>query len=480
MTFAFGHVSAQTVGSQVPLAELSAQENPAATRQETPAPAVGNETPAGAAKADDKIFEELDRAQKLYLESIELMARGKQKAAKKSLSKALDILSSLLVQEGLTEASKPDFENILDKIREAQSADDLARDTETPSALLGVTKEELAAPADKVSISAGSIKKYTISINPDDSLVQRYLTFYAKGPRQDAVLAALERSGRYRNMIISALEQSKLPPELFYLVMVESEYKIKGYSPAGAAGLWQLMSPTARKLGLKVNYWIDERYDPEKSTLAAIKYLKELRQHFDDWHLALAAYNRGEYGIERDLKFSKAVEFFQLSDRQALPQETEHFVPKFMACVLLGENPKGFGFNPKYEEPQAYDTVTLPKPLDLKIAAQSAGVSEEEIQRLNPAIRAWCTPINYPDFELKIPKGAKEKFLEELAKVKDWNPSRGFVRYKVMRGDVLSKIAKRYNTSVQDIMKDNKIGNSRLLRPGQILTVRPGRKFFAK
>ncbi|MBI4669743.1 MAG: transglycosylase SLT domain-containing protein [Elusimicrobia bacterium] len=436
-------------------------------------PAEQNNT--GPAK-QSKTLKNLQEAQKLYNEAMEDSRLGRQRPAKKKLKKSLRLLSVIMAERGLIESLKPDFDDMAEKIHDIETG----LSTEAPTALLEVSDEEILNTAPMHPVAADDRKKYAIKIDPENQLTQRYLAFYAKGPRRNLVMAALERSGRYRGMISRALAENSLPKELFYLVMVESEYKVKGHSRAGAAGLWQFMPATARKLGLKVNYWIDERLDPEKSTQAAIKYLKELYELFDDWHLALAAYNRGEHGIGKDLQFAKAVEFGQLSSRDVLPQETEHFVPKFMACVLLGESPQAYDFRPNYEEPESYDKVVMPRALDLKIAAQCAGTSEETIQRLNPAVRAWCTPINYPDFELKIPAGTKDKFLEELAKVKDWNPSRGFVRHKVVKGEILGKIARKYATTVEIVMKDNKLSSPKRLKPGQVLMIRPGKAYFSK
>lgn len=424
----------------------------------------------------NKIFQEIEKAEALYVKGAKKFQEGDYKKAKRDIQKSFKILSSLMVEEGLVGTLGSDVEALIGKIKNAEIG--MMTSTGAVSAL-DVSPEELAE-AKPLGAKPDGNGRYTIRIDPENALTQRYLALYTKSKRRPLVLQALERSGRYRDMILRELQKAGLPKELLWLVMVESEFKAKGLSRVGAGGLWQLMPATGRKLGLKVNYWIDERYDPEKATRAALQYLKELYHLFDDWHLALAAYNRGEHGIGRDLAFSKSVEFDQLSMRSALPKETEDFVPKFMACVLMGDNPGDYDFDPKYENPEPYETVILDKPLDLKIAAECAGVYEEKIRELNPAIAAWCTPINYPEFELRIPRGTKEKFLEKLATVKDWNPTRGFVRYKVRSGDILGVIARRHQTTVQAIMKDNKIKNVRMLRPGQVLNIRPGKGYFSK
>jgi membrane-bound lytic murein transglycosylase D len=202
-----------------------------------------------------------------------------------------------------------------------------------------------------------------------------------------------------------------------------------------------------------------------------------LHDWFDDWHLALAAYNRGEYGIERDMKFTRSVDFTNLAKRRALPNETEHYVPKFMACVILGENAASYGYQVEELRLPKTDSVRLEKPLDLKVAADCADSTEKVLQELNPTLRLWCTPKNVDSFELRIPAGTKEKFLAALAKVKDWTPSSGEVKYRVKKGDVLGNIARRYKTTVKSIQRDNRIRDPRFLRPGQTLIIRPGSRY---
>jgi membrane-bound lytic murein transglycosylase D len=306
------------------------------------------------------------------------------------------------------------------------------------------------------------------------------MKLYSEGKAKPIVQKALTRSGRYRPMILGILKEYDLPEELVYLPVVESLYSVNDLSCAGALGLWQLMPDSGRGLGLKVNYWIDERKDPEKSTRAAAQYLKELYLMFDDWHLALAAYNRGEFGLGRDLKFSKATNICEMKSRNAVPRETQSYVPQFIASTIIGDNPKEYGFDTVYDPPIQYDKVKIEKIVDLKIAAECAGSTLEVIRELNPALKAWCTPHGYPDFELNIPSGTKETFIANIAKVKELNPSSGFIKYKIVKRDTLSKIAKKFGTTVASVRDDNHIKNPKALRIGQVLIIRPGRKYMAK
>ncbi|MDE1976643.1 MAG: transglycosylase SLT domain-containing protein, partial [Elusimicrobia bacterium] len=331
------------------------------------------------------------------------------------------------------------------------------------------------SPEALVVSTATAVKMQPIPLDPSNPIVQRFIQIYTQR-RPRSVEEALSRSGLYRDMILKALKKKGLPPQLLYLVMTESEFKYDALSRSGAAGLWQFMPGTARKYGLKVTYWNDERYLPEKETQAAVNYLYDLYQWFGDWDLALAAYNRGAGGLGQDMLASRSLSFSTLSSRDALPMQTHFYVPKFEACVLIGENPAKYGLHPHYETPEAYDTAVLPRALDLDIAARCAGTTMAVIRRLNPELRAWCTPKDAPNFALRIPWGTKDAFEAALAKVKDWNPGPTLIRYRVRPGDFLGRIARLHHTTVRSIIETNKIRHPRLIRPGMVLLIRPGRE----
>jgi membrane-bound lytic murein transglycosylase D len=415
----------------------------------------------------------IKEAESLYNQAVIAYEEGNIPLAENLYKSALKKLAESDLDATLNYQLKEEYDNLFTKLDVL--LDELERNSHS---ILEASKEELK---ETVNLESEEVKgTYTIPIDSENELVKKYIKLYTEGKRKEAIAEALERSGRYREMIFKILEEYNLPRELIYLPIVESLYKVNAYSRARAVGIWQLMETTARKLGLVINYWIDERRDPEKSTRAALKFLKDLYTWFNDWHLALAAYNRGQVGIGGDLVFSKAVDFNQLVDREALPRETENFVPQFIACVIIGENYRDFGFSLNFEEPLSYDEVVLDKVIDLEVIAQCAGTTEAVIRELNPALQAWCTPKNYPNFKLRLPLGTKEKFLTNIAEVKDLTPGRGFIRYKVKRGDILGKIAQKYYTTVYAIKRDNNITNINKIKEGQVLLIRPGKKYFLK
>ena len=428
--------------------------------------ASGAPTPSAPAQApSDDTAAQLKQAEADYADGVRLLKEGKQEAGRAKLKKAFDVVVANLEEDTLPAALHADFASMLDKIRNSEGPEEDGEDVSD----LDVPDSDLTA-----ATATAAAKISAIAIDGDNPIARRFIQVYSKD-RPKTVEEALARSGRYKAMISTALKEHGLPRELFYLVMAESEYKPNALSRSGAAGLWQFMPGTARKYGLEVSYWLDERYDPERATAAAVRYLADLYRWFGDWNLAIAAYNRGEGGLGRDMEFSRSVDFNRLAGRHALPDETHHYVPKFMACVLIGEHPERYGLHPKYEHADAFERVPLPRALDLGVAARCAGVSEDVVHRLNPGLRAWCTPQDRPGFELRIPKGTREAFLSNLARAEDWNPGPTMVRYKVRRGDTLGKIAALHHTTVRALLEVNKLRSPRLLRPGKTLLIRPGR-----
>ncbi len=406
------------------------------------------------------------RAARLFQEGVGAEAAGNTGRARKKYAQALKVFADKAEDADVLERQK-EIAALLDPVEAVEPAE-----TDKPFFEEAVPSLLPAAPKPD-----GGVHTYAVAIDPEDPAVQRFVSLYT-GPLRDRLQASFDRMGQYQEFILKEIDALGLPRELQYLPIVESEYQPFAVSRAGAVGVWQFMPATAKYAGLKINSWVDERRDPLKSTRAALRTLKTLYEWFDDWHLALAAYNRGMYGVQRDMEFTRSTDFAALSRRDGLPRETEQYVPKWMACVIVGESAAARGFRPPdpARRPPP-DEVVLEKPLDLKIAAACAQVSEEEIRRLNPSLRLWVTPKNEENFSLKIPPGSKPRFLAALAQVKDWTPSPGFVKYKVQKGDVLGRIARQYRTTTEALQRENKIANPNRLRPGQVLVIRPGRGF---
>jgi membrane-bound lytic murein transglycosylase D len=233
------------------------------------------------------------------------------------------------------------------------------------------------------------------------------------------------------------------------------------------------MTTTGRHYGLTINEWVDERRDPVKSTRAAMAYLKDLYLWFNNWDFALAAYNRGEFGIQRDIERSRIVDFMEMAELGLTHRETENHVPQIQAAAIIAKDPEKYGFRLEDEEVEI-DYIEIDYVVDLSVAATCAGVSEQSIRDLNPELRKWVTPVlshTYPRYTLKLPKGTGDRYREEIQKVADRTPRRQ-VQYTVRRGDTISKVAQRFGVSTQDLREWNRLRSNKLRR-GMRLTVVP-------
>ena len=290
--------------------------------------------------------------------------------------------------------------------------------------------------------------------------------FRTKGRRQFEIW--LDRLDVYGPMLSSIIEECNLPPELLYLAMIESGLNPKAHSKAAANGMWQFIYSTGKIYGLNRTWYVDERRDPEKATRAACAYHSDLYNEFDNWYLALAAYNAGEGRIRRATKLHQTSDFWQL---HSLPRETRNYMPYFLAASIIAKNPLKYGFKrKKTKEPISYDLVTIEKSADLTVLARAANTSFKMIQTLNPELRQSATPSE--SYMLKIPKGNKNLFIKNynaLPESERFAPQ--FVSHKVRNGESLWTIARKYRISIHDLVAVNKIRNRSMIRIGQKLTI---------
>ena len=330
-------------------------------------------------------------------------------------------------------------------------------------------EKELSEQKEEAPLEIREEVKFDIPIVVNDRV--EYFIKYFQTAGREKFTKWLQRSGRYIPLMRKLLREHGLPEDLVYLAMIESGFNPHAYSRRRAAGPWQFIYHTGRKYGLVVNWWIDERRDPEKSTIAAARYLKDLYDQFQCWYLAAAGYNAGEGKISRAIRRYRTEDFWKLAKYRYLKRETRDYVPKLIAAALIAKNPEKYGFtNIEYEEPIEYEKVRVPDATDLRIIARCCGVDYETIKALNPELKRWCTPPNYPDYEVKIPKGTKERFLRNFARLK---PSERitFRRHRVRRGETLARIARLYGTRVKPIMELNGIRNPRRVRAGTYLII---------
>ena len=293
-----------------------------------------------------------------------------------------------------------------------------------------------------------------------------------QGRLRDFIQDGLTRGAKYLPMIQSVFRAEGLPLDLAYIPIIESGFKTNALSKASAKGPWQFMKPTANENGLHQDWYIDERSDPEKSTVAAAKYLKTLHKLFNgDWNLVLAAYNGGLGRVQRAMKRSGHEDFWALSEStKFLPKETREYVPLILAAIIVAKNPAQYGFDIVAHDPIAYDKVTLPRAIDLRRVAEWTGTSIDEIQALNPELRRWTTPVKYEEFELKVPVGTADRLQARLAAASpaDLNALKW---YTVRGGESLTTIARKLGVSRVDLAEANSLSIKSRVRGGQELII---------
>ena len=281
-----------------------------------------------------------------------------------------------------------------------------------------------------------------------------------------------KRSGLYMQMILEELRKAGLPEELSWVPLIESGFQVRAYSRARALGPWQFISSTGYRYGLKRDRWIDERMDPIKSTKAALKYLNDLHSHFGDWTTALAAYNCGEYKVKkviRNQRFNYLDNFWDLY--LMLPRETASFVPRFIATLLIVNDPEKYGFNlPTPDTPLEFVRLPMNSPIRLSSLSKAMGLKEDILSSLNPELRHGATP-GY-EYVLRVPLGFAEKAMIALNTLPTWIPPEATYRiHRVRRGESLSIIAQRYRTSISAIARLNRLRRVDLIKSGQRLKI---------
>ncbi len=324
---------------------------------------------------------------------------------------------------------------------------------------------------DPLFLDAIDPSEFDIPIEVNGS-VAKWIKYFT-GPGRKHYARWLARSSRYRPMMYEKLEKAGLPKDLVYLSMIESGYNAHAYSHAHAAGLWQFIPSTARLYKLRVDYWVDDRRDPAKSTDAAIAFLSELHTIFKgDWRLAWAAYNTGPGRVRRAIRRAGTTDFWKIQAGPYLPAETDNYVPKIMAAAIIGKHPERYGFTDiEYQEPLAYDEVFVKGAVEVRRLAEAAGMSVDDFRYLNPGLRRYTTPKE--GYTIRVPPGTRDAMVAAVEKMPRHQPTQ-FVRHKVRRGESLSRIAARYGTTVATLKRANRLRNVDHIRIGMTLLVPRG------
>ena len=332
-----------------------------------------------------------------------------------------------------------------------------------------ITKRIYEIYASRKMVINGRKKEIPLTINKK---VQHEIDLYTQGELRNHFIASYKRSGKYRQTIVEMLIKEGLPQELSWLPLVESGFIVKALSKQRALGLWQFIPSTGYKFGLSRNQYIDERLNPEKSTQAAISYLKELHSQFGDWSTVLAAYNCGETRVLRVIRNQKINYLDNFWDLYAqLPEETARYVPKFLATLHIVNNLEKYGMEKIIiDSPIKSEPLKVTKMNHLDDIAKITGIDRKTLEALNPELRQEIVPGE--NYVLNIPEGKKQMLLANIDQILRLNPARvDFRNHRVQSGETLTLIARRYSTSVDNIMLANNLDRANHIVTGKMLKI---------
>ncbi len=473
----------------------------------------------------------INRVEQTYRTGVDNYRSGHLEAARQNFDMAVDVM----LTSGMDLKSDPqladEFEHLLDSINSLEIAALKQGNGLSPAleaAPLDTANEVTFPPNAELTARVTAELKTTQSDFPlvINDYVAGFISYFSNSQTGHAhLLRSLERAGKYKDMIQKVLREEGVPQDLIYLAVAESGFQPQALNMrSGAGGMWQFM-PFAGSYGLERNGWVDERFDPEKSSRAYARYMKSLYEQFGDWYLAMAAYDWGPGNVQRAVMRTGYADFWELYKRGNLPGETKNYVPGIIAAIIMAKNPAQYGLDKVVPESAVIsDTVSIDYTIDLHLVADVTEASLAEIVALNPSLLRMSTPHDTP-FDLHIPPGTRDAYLERIKEIpEDKRSSWRFhvvragesldaiagtmharaseivqvnniaandpvetgdelvipvasatggthpVHYRVVRGDTLVTVADRFGVSVEDLRKWNHM-SGKTVRPGATLTV---------
>ena len=439
--------------AQPPLPAEAASE----TKPE-PAPSVPS------APASDRVGDLVSQVEKEYQAGLDAFHSGQTEIAKKDFDNAINALLGSNLDIRSDARLEAEFDRIVEGVNRLDLGD-LTSDSDAQKSEPAPIDETngIVPPADpNVRAKAQAEIKSTHSDLPlmMTDQVAGYISYFSNRGR-GTFERAFARSGRYHDMMVKILKEEGVPQDLIYLAQAESGFHPLAVSRVGARGIWQFMGSRARGYGLHKNLWVDDRQDPEKSTRAAARHLRDLYAQFGDWYLAMAAYNSGPGTVQAAVKRTGYADFWELYRRNVLPKETRNYVPIILAVTIVTKNLSQYGFDDvSMDEPAAYDSVTINYPVDLRLVAECVDATAAQLQELNPSLLRLTTPRD-GTFELHLPAGTKNQYQTAIAEIpKDM---RLWWRYhKVQPGDTLASLSRSYHMPAKTIAAANHLEGTEL------------------
>ncbi|HEY4962071.1 MAG TPA: LysM peptidoglycan-binding domain-containing protein [Terriglobales bacterium] len=478
-----------SAGCETDQPKKTATKLPAQATAPTVAPANPNSgaaqpsaAPAAAADSQSAATDALiAQAEKLYTTGQADYQAGHLDAAKQNFDQAFNVMLSGSVEVRDNPRLEHEFDKIVEGVRQLelaalQQGDGFTEQRSEPAPI--DEANDITFPIDpKIRAQAEAEIKTTKSDLPLmlNDQVAMFINYFSSTKGRHTLEHGLARAGRYREMISQTLKQEGVPQDLIYLAMAESGFQPLAVSRASARGMWQFMSGSGAIYGLERNWWVDDRQDPQKSTRAAARYLKELYAQLGDWYLAMAAYNSGAGTVQHAVERTGYADFWELYRRGAIPQETRNYVPIIVAVTIMAKNPAQYGLeNVVPDKPVPMDQATINYPVDLRLVAECLDTSVNYLQELNPSLLRMTTPKDQT-FTLHLPEGSKDKYETAIALIPP--DMRTFWRYhRVEYGETLASIAHKYHTSTTLIAEANNLSDDEV-RSGSklIIPISPGK-----
>jgi membrane-bound lytic murein transglycosylase D len=393
-----------------------------------------------------------------------------------------DLAADMILNSGFPADFNPQLAKLSDEIGEAVQPGDLEAsgavadqdETDAPGEPAPIEEiADLTLPAGDPRLALKAEKelinvRHDLPLTVNDSVLQ-YLSFFTTTRGRAIVSRGLDRAGRYDGMIRRVLKEEGVPQDLIYLAQAESAFLPQAVSRAGARGIWQFMPYRGEEYDLERTYWVDDRSDPEKATRAAAHHLRDLYGMFGDWYLVMAAYNSGPLNVARAIERTGYADFWELQKRNALPKQTQNYVPIILAMALVAKDPAGYGVQVSPDKPAQTETVKLDHSISLQLVADASGADLDDLRLLNPQLLRNVTP-NDAGFPLKLPAGAAKSFEENVQQVPQdkWTSWR---LHPAEQGESLTDIARHYRVTVAAIETANHLEPHATVPSGFLLNV---------
>jgi membrane-bound lytic murein transglycosylase D len=450
---------------QSPQATAPAIPPPAAAPQQAQEPAPQPEAaPQPSTAEQQRVHDLIQQVEAAYAQGDADYKKGMLAEAKAEFDRAVDLMLSSGIDIRGNQQLSDEFDHIVDQVNGLEmealkQGNGFAGPAEPAPAEVA---EDITFAVDPNLVAKARADLATTKSDLPlvmNEYVAGYINFFAYTQKgHNTLLHSFQRGGRYRPMIQRILAEEGVPQDLIYLAVAESGFNPRAMnSRSRAGGMWQFMPHG--NYGLERNSYVDERFDPEKSTRAYARYMKYIYDQLGDWYLAMAAYDHGTGNIQREVEKTGYADFWELYKRRELPRETANYVPEILAAIIIANHPTQYGFDEvTLDPPVLTDTVTVNYSIDLRLVSDLVGAPVDEIQALNPSLLRMATPPGAA-YDLHLPAGTVDLFNQRVELIPEAH--RNSWRYHaVAAADTLASVAREYRVGPEALAEANDLAES--------------------